>query len=80
MTSIPFAEAKAHLSDLARRAEAGEAILVLKHNRPAFIIAPVPHSAAPSPKKPGIAKGRIRLAADFDRTPADVIRQFKGAD
>jgi prevent-host-death family protein len=32
---IPLSDAKAHLSDLARRAEAGEEIILTRHGRPA---------------------------------------------
>jgi antitoxin (DNA-binding transcriptional repressor) of toxin-antitoxin stability system len=77
MTTIQFTEAKAHLSEYGRRAESGHATLVLKHQRPAFVIGPAPRTAQPRPKTPGLARGQIRMAADFDDTPEDVIDAFE---
>ena len=79
MTSVPFAEAKAHLSKYGRLAEEGQTTLVLKHRRSAFLIAPVPPAERARPKRPGLLRGRIHLAPDFDETPADVIDVFEGS-
>jgi len=79
VTSIAFTEAKAHLSEYGRLAEEGRSTIVLKHNRPAFLIAPVPHTAQTRLKTPGLARGQIHMAADFDVTPPDVIAAFEGA-
>jgi antitoxin (DNA-binding transcriptional repressor) of toxin-antitoxin stability system len=78
VTSIPFTEAKAHLSRYGRLAEEGQTILVLKHQRSAFLLSPVSRAGQARPKKPGLARGRIHMAPDFDATPADVIRAFEG--
>jgi prevent-host-death family protein len=40
--NIPITEAKAQLTDLVRRAEAGEAIVLTRHGRPAVSLKPVP--------------------------------------
>ena len=77
-TTIPFSEAKTHLSKYARRAEAGQGTLVLKHHRPAFVIMPVPGDAAGREKHPGVARGRIRMASDFDATPGEILDVFEG--
>lgn len=78
VTSIAFTEAKAHLSEYGHLAEEGQSTLVLKHNRPAFLIAPVPRATQARPKSPGLARGKIHLASDFDATPPDVIAAFEG--
>ena len=78
MTTTGLSEAKAHLSLYGRRAEAGEVTLVLKHSRPAFVIGPVPAGLKAKIKKPGLAKGKIRMAPDFDKTPDDVVAAFEG--
>lgn len=78
-TTVQFTEAKTHLSEYARRAEAGHATLVLKHRRAAFLIAPPPQATRSRPKKPGLAGGRIRMARDFDKTPEGVIQAFEGS-
>lgn len=79
MTTIQFTEAKTHLSEYARRAEAGQVTLVLKHQRPAFVIGPAPRTAQPRVKTPGLARGLIRMAPDFDETPEEVISAFEGS-
>lgn len=79
MTTTDLTEAKAHLSLYGRRAEDGETTLVLKHRRPAFVIAPVPVMFKARIKKPGLVRGKIRMAADFDITPDDVIATFEGS-
>jgi antitoxin (DNA-binding transcriptional repressor) of toxin-antitoxin stability system len=76
---VAFTEAKANLSKYGRLAEQGRTTLVLKHRRPAFCIAPVLRGAQPRVKTPGLAKGRIRMAPDFDVTPPDVIASFEGS-
>ena len=77
-TTISFTQAKAHLSEYGRRAQSGQTTLVLNHRRPTFVIAPVPRAVQARPKVPGLAKGQIRLAADFSVTPAEVIEAFEG--
>jgi antitoxin (DNA-binding transcriptional repressor) of toxin-antitoxin stability system len=76
---IPFTEAKAHLSKYGRLAELGQTTLVLKHHRSAFLIAPVPPQEQTRAKMPGVARGRIHMAPDFDVTPTDVIASFEGS-
>jgi prevent-host-death family protein len=68
---VPFnvAQAKAQFSDLVRRALAGEEVIIAKDNKPLLKL--VPLEAARQPRKPGSAKGKIRMSADFDRTPPD---------
>ena len=72
ITTVKFSDAKAHLLSWSRRAGAGETVVVLKHNRQAFLIAPLTTEAVGQVKKPGLAKGKIRMAKDFDRTPESV--------
>jgi antitoxin (DNA-binding transcriptional repressor) of toxin-antitoxin stability system len=79
MTTIAFTEAKAHLSEYGRRAETGEVTLVLKHRHPSFVIGPAPQTAQTRAKFPGLARGRIHMAPDFDVTPEDVINAFEGS-
>jgi prevent-host-death family protein len=63
------AEAKAHFSTLVRRATGGEEIVIARGNKP--LVKLVALSDPAKMRKPGSAKGRVRLAADFDRTPLD---------
>jgi len=76
--SVPFTEAKAHLSRYGRLAEEGQTTLVLKHHRSAFQITPVSQTSKGLTKTPGLAQGKIHIAQDFDATPEDVIEAFEG--
>lgn len=38
---VPISEAKTHLTDLARRAEAGEEVVLTRHGRPSVRLVPV---------------------------------------
>jgi prevent-host-death family protein len=63
--SFTTAEAKARFSELIRRAEEGERILVTRHGKP---VAEIVRSASPArrPKLHGALKGQIWIAPDFD--------------
>ena len=64
------AEAKARLSDLVRKALLGDDVVIAKDNKPLVRLVPL-GSAASQARTPGSAKGRVTMAADFDRTPDD---------
>ena len=57
-------EAKTHLSRLVERVEAGEEITIARAGRPVARLVPVRHAL--EPRKPGIWKGKLRLADDWD--------------
>ena len=69
MTQFNVAEAKARLSELVKKAVAGEEIVIAKDNAPLLKL--VPLAPAGGRRQPGTAKGRIWMAPDFDRTPED---------
>lgn len=68
-STFNVAEAKAQFSSLVRRATAGEEIVIAKDNKPLVKI--VSLSEPVQRRKPGSAKGRVRMSPDFDRTPSD---------
>jgi len=69
-------EAKTHLSALVEEAAAGAEIIIAKNGRPLAKLVPV---RRPGRRRPGSAKGRIRMSADFDAPlPADVLAAFTG--
>ena len=70
-------EAKTHLSKLVDEAAAGREIVIAKAGVPRARLVPV-ETSRPR-RKPGGAKGRIRIAADFDAPlPADILAAFLG--
>ena len=64
MAQFNIAEAKARFSELVERALAGDEVVVARDNKPLLKL--VPLAGAAQRRKPGSAKGKIRLADDFD--------------
>jgi prevent-host-death family protein len=57
-------QAKARLSSLVEKACHGEEVVIAKAGKPRVRL--VPFSETESARRPGRAKGRIRIAEDFD--------------
>ena len=71
-------EAKTRLSALVEEAAAGAEIIIAKNGRPRAKLAPIRDAAR---RKPGRAKGKIRIADDFDAPlPQGVFNGFTGGD
>ena len=66
------AEAKAQFSTLVRKALQGEDVVIARDNKPLVRLVPVGVPA----RKPGSAKGRVRIAADFD-APLDDFGDYR---
>jgi prevent-host-death family protein len=66
MPQFSLAAAKAHFSELVRRAMLGEEVVVTKENKPVVKIVPV----KPAKRKPGTGKG-IWMSPDFDEPLED---------
>jgi prevent-host-death family protein len=69
MPQYNVAEAKARFSELVQKAVSGEDVVIARDNRPLLRL--VPLAAKGGRRAPGSAKGRIWMAAAFDRTPED---------
>jgi len=71
--SVSLADAKARLSELVSRAEAGEEIVVTRHGQPVARIVPVR-----VPKQPIPSMATFRATMPRTRTPsAKLIRQLR---
>jgi prevent-host-death family protein len=69
-------EAKTQLSSLVDEAAAGAEIVIAKNGKPLAKLVPFRAAAR---HRPGKAKGRIWMSADFDDPlPADVAAAFEG--
>jgi prevent-host-death family protein len=75
VSQVNIYEAKTSLSELVERAAAGEEIIIAKAGKPrARLVAIEPVTAE---RRPGRARGRIRIGADFDAPlPADIGEAF----
>jgi prevent-host-death family protein len=74
-TMINIAEAKAKLSEIARRVKNGERIILSDRNRPFAEIRPLTEAG----RRPfGLARGKILLPKGFNRPSREVERLFEG--
>lgn len=64
------AEAKAHFSTLVRKALQGEDVVIARDNKPLLRLVPVGVQS----RTPGSAKGRVRIADDFDAPVGDLAK------
>ncbi len=72
-------DAKSNLSRLVEEVEAGGEIVIARAGKPVARL--VPLAQATRPRKPGLLKGRIRIAADFDAPlPDDILDTFEGRE
>jgi len=69
-----ISEAKAQLSALIARVEAGEEIVIGKAGKPVAKL--VPFERPKQPRRPGALRGKIRIAPDFDELPDDLLEAF----
>ena len=81
MATINMHQAKAELSDLVARAEAGEEIIIARHNKPAVKLVPI--NAAPKlSRAPGALahlRGKVPDSFFFDPLPEEELRAWEGA-
>ena len=69
--------AKTHFSRLVERAAKGEEIIIAKAGKPVARLMPL---AVPVRRlRPGLLKGKIKIAEDFDAPlPEEILRLFEG--
>lgn len=67
-------EAKAQLSALLERVRNGEEVILGKAGRP--IAKLVPYTGQTEPRQPGVLRGEIHIADDFDELPGDIAVAF----
>ncbi|WP_434697049.1 type II toxin-antitoxin system prevent-host-death family antitoxin [Pseudomonas sp. Z1-14] len=73
---VTLHEAKSQLFQLGARAWRGDRVVITNAGKPYLDL--LPHPDTPQARKPGRLKGKIRMSADFDRTPVDVTDGFEG--
>lgn len=69
-SQVNIAEAKAHFSELVDRALSGEEVIIARDGKPLLRLAPL-HAPKGKRRRPGTARGRLKVASDFDSTPED---------
>ena len=77
MNMVNIAEAKAKFSEIARRVESGERIVICKNNKPFAQMTPLKLTS--EGKRPlGIAKGLMPLPDDFNEPDSQIEADFYG--
>ena len=69
-------EAKTNPSRLVDRAMKGEDVVVARAGRPVVRLVPVAQRA--KKRRPGLWKGRVKVARDFDKLPKAILDAFEG--
>jgi len=69
MERYSLREAQDHLAQLISDARQGKTVLILDDDEGAVQLVPV--TATPKPRKAGSARGKIKMAADFDAPLSD---------
>ena len=67
-------EAKAQLSKLIAKVEAGQEVVIGRAGKPVAKIVPI--GPGKSEWAPGALKGKIKMSPDFDELPEDIARAF----
>jgi prevent-host-death family protein len=79
VTKLNVHEAKTHLSKYLDRVEAGETLILCRHNRPVAEVRPIQSGTKPQRRKFGIDEGKFRLGPEFfEPLPDDILRSFNG--
>jgi prevent-host-death family protein len=72
MLSVSIHDAKTQLSQLVRRVEAGEEVVIRRGREPVAKLT----AYRAERRVPGRLRGQIRMAADFDVLPKDIADAF----
>jgi prevent-host-death family protein len=76
MHTVNMHEAKTKLSILVKEALNGEEVIIAKAGKPMVRLVPISQDSGR--RLPGRYRGKIKIAADFDTTPEEVIAAFEG--
>lgn len=66
-------EAKTRFSELLRRVEGGEEIVLARDGKPVARLVPL----GAEPRRPGLWRDQVWVAEDFDETPEDLVTLFE---
>jgi prevent-host-death family protein len=77
MRMVNVHTAKTHLSRLLNEVAAGEEIVIAKAGKPVARL--LPYAPRREPRQPGLLKGKIWIADDFDEPlPEEIMAAFRG--
>jgi prevent-host-death family protein len=74
-------DAKTNFSRYLDRVEAGETLIVCRHNRPIAELRPIQSGEKRKPRIPGFFKDKFTIPPEFfDPLPEDILRIFNGEE
>lgn len=72
-TRVNMHEAKSDLSRLVAQARQGEEVIIMRAGKPVARLVPISEE-----RTPGLARGRVRIGADFDAPlPEEILDAFE---
>ena len=74
MVTVTLVEAKAHLSELLDKVEAGEQVVITRHGRPVANISP---AVPPKKRVPSLAKFRAKMPRLRNPSTSELLRQMR---
>jgi prevent-host-death family protein len=77
--SVDVRDAKTHFSKLVARVMRGEEIVIAKSGKPVARLIPE-RSPVPAKRVPGIDKGKLKIADDFDKMSKSELDAWYGSD
>jgi prevent-host-death family protein len=76
MARVGMHEAKTKLSQLVKRAEAGEEIVIQRNGKPVARLVPIENEGGGIASLRGIFRGQVWIAPDFKELPSDIPEAF----
>ncbi len=73
-----ISKAKAQLSALIEKVMAGQEVIICKAGKPVAKL--VRYEQSEKPRHPGVLRGKIKIANDFDELPKDIAEAFGMVD
>ena len=74
---IGVRELRGNLSEFLRQAQQGRCFLVMSRDRVLAALGPPPQAERPR-RQPGVLRGKIWIAPDFDAFPPDLLSAMEG--
>jgi prevent-host-death family protein len=78
MQTVNIYQAKTQLSKLVKQVLNGEEIIIAKAGEPVALL--VPYKEEKQKRKPGLWKGKVWIADDFDEESEEINKMFYGEE
>jgi antitoxin (DNA-binding transcriptional repressor) of toxin-antitoxin stability system len=72
-------EFRGNLTGFLRQARQGRSFLIMSRDQVLAEVGPPPQAARPR-RRPGVLRGKIRMAPDFDALPSEMLATMEGEE